>query len=477
MKTILQTSLVAVLMTGAASGAMAQTTDERIAALEARIAAMTGEIAELKTATGKADQDLKKQVAAAQVIQLSLPNGRPTVVAVDGTQKFAIRAVGQFDAASYNERSHAADANDLNSGTDFRRVRLSVEGSFGKDWNYNLTDEFGGSGTEAAQLNQAYIEYVGWKPFGPKTLVRLRIGGWPTATSLEDATHYTEGLFLERAAVAEVVRNIAGGDGRSGVGVLANGERWYASSVLTGAVVGATGEFDEQTGYLARFAFSPLGDKTWALHLGANLQGVLHPADTGVGGVNTTVLRLRERPELRVDGTRLVDTGNISADGATAYGLELGGFYRNFQLSTEAFQVDIDRIGAFDPSFGGWYVQGAWTLTGESHVWASATGGFKGVKPSKAFDGKGGLGAWELAARYSVLDLDDRAGLAGAVAPAGGIRGGEQTITTLGVNWYPNAVFRFQAQYQQILVDRLSAAGVQVGEDVDTLSLRSQFAF
>ncbi len=477
MKMILRTSLVAALMTGAASAAMAQTTDERIAALEARIAGMSSELAELKAATSKADQDLKKQVATAQATQLTLAAGRPTAATADGTQRFAIRAIGQFDAAAYDEHSRAPAANDLNSGTNFRRARLTVEGSIDKDWNYNLTGEFGGSGTEAAQLNQAYVEYVGWKPFGPKTLVRLRIGAWPTPTGLEDATNYTEGLFLERAAVAEMVRGMAGGDGRSSLGVLANGERWYASAVLTGAVVGTTGEFDEQSGYLTRVAFNPLGDKTWGLHLGANLQGVLRPADTGAGTANTTILRLRERPELRVDGTRLVDTGNINADGATAYGLELGGFYRNFQLSGEAFQVHVDRIGAFDPSFGGWYVQGAWTLTGESHVWTSAAGGFRGVKPSKAFDGKGGWGTWELAARYSVLDLDDRAGVFGAAAPVGGIRGGEQKIATFGLNWYPNAVFRFQAQYQQVVVDRLTAAGAPAGENVDTVSLRSQFSF
>ncbi len=476
MKMKLRMSLVAVLMTGVASSAMAQTADERIAALEARLAAMSGELAALKTATAKTDQDLKKQ-AAAPATQLALTGGRPMLSTVDGTQKFAIRAVGQFDAASYDEHSNDPAANDLNSGTNFRRARLGIEGAFAKDWNYNLTGEFGGSGAEAAQLNQAYVEYVGWKPFGPKTLVRLRIGAWPTPTGLEDGTHYTEGLFLERAAVAELVRNIAGGDGRSGVGVLANGERWYGSAVLTGAVVGTTGEYDEQSGYIARLAFNPLGDKDWGLHVGANLQGVLHAADTGAGATTTKILRLRERPELRVDGTRLVDTGNINADGATAYGLELGGFYRNVQVSAETFQVDVDRIGAFDPSFGGWYVQGAWTLTGESHVWTAATGGFKTVKPAKPFDGKGGWGAWELAGRYSVLDLNDGAGARGVAAPAGGIRGGEQKITTVGVNWYPNTVFRFQAQYQKVTIDRLSAAGAQVGEDVDTLSLRSQFAF
>jgi phosphate-selective porin len=57
------------------------------------------------------------------------------------------------------------------------------------------------------------------------------------------------------------------------------------------------------------------------------------------------------------------------------------------------------------------------------------------------------------------------------------VRGGGQKIASAVLNWYPNPVFRFQLQYQRIDVDRLSAAGLQVGEDVDVVSFRSQFAF
>jgi phosphate-selective porin OprO/OprP len=173
-----------------------------------------------------------------------------------------------------------------------------------------------------------------------------------------------------------------------------------------------------------------------------------------------------------------VDTNNINASGLTAYGAELGAYYKNLQVSAEAFRVDVDRIGGFNPRFDGWYVQGAWTITGESHPWTSASGGFKGVKPSKNFSPADGTwGAWEIAARYSVLDLDDHAGTAGAATPLGGIRGGEQKIATVGLNWYPNPVYRFQAQYERVNIDRLSATGLQVGEDVDIVSLRSQVAF
>jgi len=471
-------ALIGLLLSGVATHAFAQASDQRIAELETLVKDLAQQIEDLKTQTNSAVSDVRNQVNANAT---ALASARPTISTADGTQKFAVRGLVQFDAAAYDEDESIPGANDLSSGTNFRRARLGIEGTFAKDWNYNLTGEFGGSGGEAAQLNQAYVEYAGWKPFSLINPVRLRIGAWATPTGLEDATSNTESLFLERAASAELVRNFTGGDGRTGIGAIANGDHWYASGVLTGAVVGtpAAAEFDEQYGYLARVAFNPLYSPDYALHIGANIQGVLSPADTAAGVATTQQLRLRERPELRVDGTRLVDTGNINADGLTAYGLELGGFYKNFHVAAEAFQIDVDRIGgAFDPQFSGWYAHAAWTLTGEYHLWNAANGGFRGVKPTKNFDpANGGWGAWEIAARYSVLDLNDREGVLGAATPAGGIRGGEQKITTVGLNWYPNAVYRFLLDYQNIDIDRLNGAGAQVGEQVDVVSIRSQVAF
>jgi phosphate-selective porin OprO/OprP len=193
-------------------------------------------------------------------------------------------------------------------------------------------------------------------------------------------------------------------------------------------------------------------------------------------------VRLRERPELRVDGTRLVDTNNINADGLTAYGGEVGWFWNNLYLAGEYYLIDVDRTGTgpanSDLEFNGWYAQGAWTLTGEKHEWNPAAGGFKGIKPAKPLGGpEGGSGAWEIAARYSVLDLNDNEGAAGGGTPVGGIRGGEQTISTLGLNWYPNNVVRFLLDYQNGEIDRLNGGGAEIGEDFQAVSLRTQVAF
>jgi phosphate-selective porin OprO/OprP len=451
----------------------------RLDALEQRNAELEQQILDLKQAGAANVQIVREQVNALPTV--SVNNGRPQIASADGKFKLALRSVVQFDAAHYNVSPRTA-ANDLGSGTNFRRARLGFDGTAFKDWNYALWGEFGGSGGESALLNQAYIEYAGFKPFGLEEPLRVRIGAWATPAGLEDATSNTESLFLERAAVAELVRNFATGDGRTGVGATLRGPRWYASALFSGKVVGTptTAEFDQQSGYALRVAFNPIKGADYDVHLGANLQSILNPADTTAGPVSARAVRLQERPELRVSGIRLVDTGAISSDGLTAYGLEAGGSFKSFYAAGEWYKIDVNRQGvsAFDPSFSGWYVQGAWTITGERHAWSNANGGFTGVKPGKPFDrSKGTWGALEVAARYSVLDLNDREGVFGSATPVGGVRGGEQKVTTVGLNWYPNTTVRFLLDYQWIRVDRLNAAGASLDTDVDVVSLRSQFAF
>src|SRR4051812_15509534 len=193
--TPLRTTLLAALLCAAAPAAFAQTvttaaaqpsgiSQEQALSLAARLDALEKRNEELEAQV----QDLKAQ-SVAQVQQVrdtqaaqptvTVANGRPTITSPDGNFKFAVRTVVQFDAASYSESPRTA-ANDLGSGTNFRRARLGFDGTAFKDWNYALWGEFGGSGGETSILNQAYVEYAGWKPFGLEEPIRLRVGAWAT---------------------------------------------------------------------------------------------------------------------------------------------------------------------------------------------------------------------------------------------------------------------------------------------------------
>ncbi|HEY5410001.1 MAG TPA: porin [Caulobacteraceae bacterium] len=462
--------------------------EARLERLQAEVEALSSEVNELKSELGSNTTEVK-QIQKAEVAdeasapKVTFPDGRPTISSPDGKFKVALRTLVQFDAAHYDVSPLTA-ANNLSSGTDFRRARLGLDFTAFGDWNGAIWGEFGGRGAEAPVLNQAWIEYAGWRT--KDFAARFRIGAYSTAANLEDGTGASEQLFAERATVSELQRGIAGGDGRSSIGAFFNGKSWYFGGVLTGDVVGApaAAEFGESEGYIVRAAFDPLHGKDYDVHVGANVSGVLKPANTsGTPGTTAESIRLRERPETSVDdnSTRLVDTGAIASDGMTTYGLEGGASWKSLYLAGEWTHFDVDRTSAgspFNPSFSGWYVQGSWTLTGERRVWSSSAGGFRGIRPRNNFDpANGAWGAWELAARYSVLDLNDDAGLAGVATPLGGIRGGEQKVTSVGINWYPNPVFKFLLDFQNADVDRLSATGAQIGENVKIYTLRSQFAF
>jgi len=65
------------------------------------------------------------------------------------------------------------------------------------------------------------------------------------------------------------------------------------------------------------------------------------------------------------------------------------------------------------------------------------------------------------------------------------VRGREQSIVGVGVNWYLNTNVKLMVNYVHISVDRLNPAspgnltplGVEVGQILDVYALRSQFSF
>lgn len=499
------TGLLALLLSSASTAAFAQTdTEARIKALEAQLNILAAQITDLKEASAADASDIRTIVNTTQV---AIPAGRPTFTSGDGQFTAAIRGVMQYDVTSYQQDPAgplatdfrragvgAADnglARDLSDGSNFRRARIGIEGKAFGDWEYNFLYDFGGSGTEnSGQISSAWLQYNGlgrWK---------ARIGAFSPNSGLEESGSTNGSLFAERGAASEVVRGLNAGDGRAAFSVFGNGERWFASAAVTGNLVNTAITTDEQLGATGRVAYVPLKRENSLVHIGANVSTTLSPVAAGFGPGVATNVRLRERPEARVDGTRLVDTGNIDADNLIATGLEFAAQHRNFLLQAEYFNIDVERrvavTGIDDPSFDGWYVQGGWTLTGEPRRYAIASASFDGPRPNKNFSLKdGGIGAWELAARYSTLDLNHNAGLAGTPLPLGGIRGGQQDIVTVGLNWYPNQTVRFMASYQAVSIDRLSlggtffgsaagetpAAGAQVGQDFDIWSLRTQYAF
>lgn len=467
-----------------ASGAFAADQDSTLAeiqALKAQLAALQSHIDDLETQVG----DLKESSAAAvQAVRedalantVTLNNGRPTFTSADGKFSASLRGVLQLDTAQYFQDSDLPPTvtnGDLNSGTNIRRGRLGLEGKVFGDFDYNILLDFGGSGTDGnTTLHELWLQYSAFKPF------KFRVGVFPPNLGLEDAASTNGSLFPERPSSAEVARGLAGADKRIAAQALANGDRWLAAVAVTGAKTTDSATFDEQLGYTARLAGVPLRGYDWMVHTGVNASYVQRPPQSSAGG--PTNITLQDRPELRVDGTSLISTGAINANSAYHYGVELAAQKKNFLIQGEYFHYSIDRRdpvapGVSDPDFNGWYVEGGWVITGEARKYNTGTAGFDAPSITNNFNPKDGKwGAWELAARYSELDLNYN-----ELALIGGdrVRGGEQKIWTLGVNWFVNPVVRFSLDYLNVDIDRLASGSLaQAGQSYSAVNLRSQFAF
>ena len=425
----------------------------------------------------------------------SIAGGRPSVTSPDGRFSFAVRAIGQYDVAYFAQDAQArqlaaANGPDMSSGSNWRRAQLGIQGKVFGDWNYYFNYDFGGgasSGNELqGRIQQAYVEYAGLAPFA------FRVGAFPPSANLEDATGAGDVIFLERNAPSDLSRSLAGGDGRDGIGVIYAGERFFSSLAYTGGkVADTTLFFDEQQALVGRVSDLFYTDNDWKLLASAAATYVLRGPDAAAGAASARNITLQDGPELTTDDNslRLISTGAINTATAWNYGVEGAAEWRNIYTQAGYFGFGMDQrtAGAPDLNFDGWYAQASWIITGESRPYNVANGSFSNPKPRVTFSLDGwGPGAWELAARYSDLNLNDRPGVLGSALPAGGIRGGDQRIFTAEINWYPNSVLKFALQYQNTDVNRIGTipAGfghgvlnnAQVGQTFDTFAFRSQIS-
>jgi phosphate-selective porin OprO/OprP len=441
-----------------------------------------------------ATEDLARATKADQPVW-SIAGGRPSVSSADGRFSLAIRVLGQFDTGYFMQSARAlqlaaANGPDLSSGSNWRRAQLGVQGKVFGDWNYYFNYEFGSgasSGNELqGRIQQAYVEYAGLAPFA------FRIGAFPPSANLDDATSAADVIFLERNAADDLSRNLAGGDGRDAIGIIYAGDSVFASLVYTGGKVADSNLlFDEQQALVSRVSDVFYSDSNWKLMASVAGTYVFRGGDATAGLGSARNITLQDGSELNVDDNsiRLVSTGAINTQSAWNYALEGAGEWRSLyaQGGYLGFAIDQRNAGVRALDFEGWYVQGSWILTGESRPYNVQNGAFSNPKPRIPFSLDGwGPGAWELAARYSDLNLNDHAGLLGHAVPLGGIRGGEQRIFTAALNWYPNGALKFSLQWQDDQISRIGTipagfghgvlSNAQVGQDFTTFAFRSQIS-
>ena len=346
----------------------------------------------------------------------------------------------QVDATAYN-----SDIAGHSDGTEIRRARLFAQGNLGKAWGYKLQYDFSDD-IVIDGLRDAYLDFTGFESF------KIRIGHTKESFSLQNMTSSKYVLFTERALPIVFSR------GRNlGLQVSHNDKNWSAAVGVYGrGVNGAQLDNDEGFGVSSRVTYAPINEENQVLHLGATA------AYRSTGSIDA--LRFRVRPESHLTNTRLVDTGFFDADTYNRFVGETAFISGPFHIQGEYYHTSVDREISTnaDLDFSGFYVEGGWFLTGESMNYKPSKGIYSRVTP-RGIVGKGGIGAWQVALRYSSLDLTDE-----------DITGGEEDNFTLGLNWYATPNIRFAASYVNVLDVK---GGPNDGDEPESFQIRSQVEF
>ncbi|SNS18294.1 MULTISPECIES: OprO/OprP family phosphate-selective porin [unclassified Azospirillum] len=471
-----KTSLLAGTMLGAAfiaAPAMAQSagsaSQAQLDALAQQIQALQGQLTSLKDSVAKDKVATEKKLA--DLPKVTADGGRMRVQTADKKFDVALRARIHMDYGTWVHKDNfTTDATD---GFQLRRAFLGVAGTVYNDWGFEFTGNFANDRGGASQIQAANITYNGIKNS------QVILGVFQPKFTLDDSTSSNDIAFMERAPIGNIVVGIGGSDSRTGVGISTKGDNYFLAGYVTGNQTGTTGTIDDMVNLLGRAAYQFYSSNEGGAGIGVSGVYQVTPqaaARTSATQITTTA-SFGDRPGLRIGGNRtsLTSTGTINQiEGQWAYGADLGANFKNFWVAGEYYVFGADteerlpgtttRNSFQDPEFDGYYVSAGYILTGERRSYKP--GEWTGVKPAWPV-GQNGFGAWELAARYSTVNLIDRAG---GVAGSGT---GEEKNWTIGVNWYVNNAIRFMLNYVNTTVDRPNGTD----QGLDAVALRMQFQF
>ena len=335
----------------------------------------------------------------------------------------------------------------------FRRLRFGVNGDIDDNMEYKIEMEFAGGND--VEFRDAYLGFTNLPLFNT-----VLIGNQKRPYGLDHLNSSRYNVFLERPFVIEAINQDAR---RLGISSYGHSDdlryNWRYGVFNQELIQDTTGNYigdDYQLEFASRLA------KTWWWDEATDGRGYGHIAASSSyglpdGGSANNQSRYRTRAEARSSG-RWIDTGTIvGAETFILGGLESVLNVGPTQLVAEYQVVDVDRGAVGNNTlFHGGYLYASYFLTGEHMPWDRESGTLGRIKPFENFfsvcdcDGyrQRGLGAWQVAARYSYADFNDE-----------NIVGGIGSSLTLGLNWYWNPYARMQFNYLVGEVDRGQAGG------------------
>lgn len=396
-----------------------------------------------------------------------------------GDFELKINALAQIDGRFYLDDGPTASqpaAPSFSDGFRARRLRPTLQGTLGKLVAFRFTPEFAGDGTGlASSIVDAYFDLK----FDPAA--SLRIGKQKGPVGLERLQSGGSITFIERGYPTELVPN-------RDVGVALYGDLFNSTVNYTVGLFNGTrdgrdidgADSDNRHEVAGRLFTEPF----------KNSPGALQGLGFGVGGsTGTRITRngatITNPAQYRTPGqnTFFQYAGTVFANGTqTRISPQAYWYFNSLGLLAEyvtSEQELTNSVTTGTPAVTtvteGKFTNKAYEVT-VSYVLTGEDASYKGVvKPKNSYTvGGKGWGAFEVAARYGQLDIDDDTfteGFANANTAAS-----KATSYGIGVNWYltPNA--KLVLDYDTSKFDGGGASG-QDRLDEKTLFTRLQITY
>lgn len=308
------------------------------------------------------------------------------------------------DGRWYDENKLSNINDSKNDDFDIKRARIGIFGQLGEDLDFYFETNVN---EEASRINEAWAKYKGL-PF-----TNVKIGQMTSQVSMEYYKSSNTMALIDYSKTARIKSAFV-----QGVELTDNGNNWYYAVQVGGGSDGSskTQADDSETQYNARVGYAPILTDEAYVYVGT---GFAH----------------RKQNK---------DGFTIAQD--NVFNLETALTYKNFNIQSEYinnFDIELTSDRNTDFEREGYYVQLSYFLTGEHRSYNSHCATVGGIKVNKPVE-KGGIGAWELVARYSELDArsaDTR------------FNEGKSYDYTVGTNWYLNDYSRIMFNYSKNYTD------------------------
>ena len=343
----------------------------------------------------------------------------------------------QVDGAKYFENK-----NPMSDGTIMRKVTFAMKTVLWKNWQAEVDVDYG---ENVLDLRDAFIQFN-----IPNENLSLKVGNFKEPFGLDELISSRLLTFMERSSVSNAIVL-----GRR-VGFSANYWQDYGQVTvgLFGHEVGTRidkGTADEGYSTNVRLTVAPINNHGENLHIG--IAGSYKTPDAAMD-VPLNSLEVKSRTETYVFDPKLLHTGSITdINYWTRFSGELMGIYGPFYMQAEYLGMSITRwYGKPQINLGGGYGLLSWMVTGETRAYYVDEGESGPIdQPIHSW------GALEVAARYSINDLNDS---------KANITGGKSSILTLGVNYYPVETIKMMLNYAIVKLDKYADSnGKFIGSD------------